>query len=212
MEKMIAKLIEAIEHDSIVTVKKLCQEGVDLTWPIAIGLEYDLEDHDTISVLSYAIRNYASVELIEVLLEHGCNLHEVDDDGLSTIDIAIKFKREDIIQFCVERGMDVNISHRKSGITPILLAACFNNTSIVELLLKNGADINALDGSGMSAKDYALKLGQKKIVNFLDSKGAKYNRNRKEAEKDLEEEVKEKLKGDMQNRATPTEDMGFDSI
>ena len=209
MKKITEELIEAIEHDSVVTVKKLCQAGVDLTTPITIGLEYDLEDHDQVSILSYAIRNHASLDLIEVLLAYGCDIHEVDDDGLSSLDIAIKFKREDLIQFCIDRGMDVNKSYRKSGITPIVLAACFNNTHIVELLLNNGAKINSLDGSGMSAKDYALKLGQKKMVEFLTSKGAKYHRNTKEAEKERTEEQK---RGDMQNRATPTDEMGFDSI
>jgi len=206
------RLIEAIENDSVVSVKKLCKSGIDLSRSITIGLEYDLEDHDQVSVLSYAIRNYASIELIEVLLEYGCDLHEIDDDGLSSIDIAIKFKREDIIQYCIDNGMDVNKSYRKSGITPIVLAACFNNTSIIELLLKNGAHINAHDGSGMSAKDYALKLGQKKTVDFLHEHGAKYNRNTKEANKEAAQEAEKKLKGDMQNRVKPNDDMGFDSI
>ncbi len=37
---------------------------------------------------------------------------------------------------------------------------------MIKLLIENGADINAKDRSGMGAKDYAQKLGQKRVVDF----------------------------------------------
>jgi ankyrin repeat protein len=82
------------------------------------------------------------------------------------------------------------------------LAACFNNIAIAQLLLDYGADINVQDSSGMSTKDYAKKLGQKKMLAFLDERGAKFNRYYQEAQKEE----------DINNRKAPTEDMGFDSI
>jgi len=202
------ELIETIENDNIVKMKALCRSGIDLSLPIDAGLEYGLEDPDYMPVLFFAIRKHASIEFIEVLLENGVNIKDVDDDGLSAIDIAIKFKREDVVNFCVEKGMDINATSRKSGITPILLASCFNNVSMVELLLKHGAKINAQDSNGMSAKDYAKKLGQKKMIAFLDEHGAKYNLYVQDARREAEEQKQ----GDMNNRPTPTDDMGFDSI
>jgi len=202
-------LIEAIKNDSIVTLKKLCKEGIDLNRPIDAGLEYGLEDPDYMSTLFFAIRKYSSIEFIEVLLEYGLELTQIDDDGLSAIDIAIKFKREDVIDFCVKNGMNVNDTHRPSGITPIVLAACFNNTHIVKQLINYGAEINSKDKQGMSAKDYAKKLGQKKMVLFLEEHGAKFNRYPEETKVVKEES---KPQGDMKNRQTPTDDMGFDSI
>ena len=202
------ELIETIENDNIVKMKALCKAGIDLSLPIDAGLEYGLEDPDYMPVLFFAIRKHASIEFIEVLLENGVNIKDVDDDGLSAIDIAIKFKREDVVNFCVEKGMDINATSRKSGITPILLASCFNNVSMVELLLKHGAKINAQDSNGMSAKDYAKKLGQKKMIAFLDEHGAKYNLYVQDARREAEEQKQ----GDMNNRPTPTDDMGFDSI
>jgi ankyrin repeat protein len=209
------ELIEAIENDNIVALKKLCKNGIDLTQPIDAGLEYGLEDPDYMPVLFFSIRKHASIEFIETLLENGLELKQIDEDGLSAIDIAIKFKREDIISFCIEKGMDINYTSRKSGITPIVLAACFNNISIVELLLKEGADINSRDKNGMSAKDYAKKLGQKKMVTFLHEHGAKYNLYPEDSLDEVTSKVSEsenKSKGDMKNREKPTEDMGFDSI
>ena len=202
------ELIETIENDSIVKMKALCKAGIDLSLPIDAGLEYGLEDPDYMPVLFFAIRKHASIEFIEVLLDNGLNIKDVDDDGLSAIDIAIKFKREDVVNFCVEKGMDINTTSRKSGITPILLASCFNNVSMVELLLKHGAKINAQDSNGMSAKDYAKKLGQKKMIVFLDEHGATYNLYVQDARREAEEQKQ----GDLNNRLTPTDDMGFDSI
>ena len=201
------ELIEVIENDNIVALKKLCKEGIDLNQPIDAGAEYGLEEPDYIPVLFYAIRKEVSVEFIEVLLANGLDIHQTDDDGLSAIDIAIKFKRLDVVQYCIDKGVDLNSTKRPSGIRPLTLAACFNNTQIAQLLLDNGADINSEDKMGMSAKDYAKKLGQKKMLAYLDERGAKFNRY---AQDTKVEPVKKQ--GDMKNRQAPTEDMGFDSI
>jgi ankyrin repeat protein len=208
------ELIEAIENDSIVTLKKLCRDGIDLSQPIDAAAEYGLEDSDYMPVLFYAIRKQASIEFIEVLLENGLALNQIDEDGLSAIDIAIKFKREDVIDFCVKHGMNVNDTSRPSGITPIVLAACFNNTKMVEQLISYGAEVNSQDKHGMSAKDYAKKLGQKKMVAFLHEHGARHNRYPEESDEkaDRVSDSTNQSKGDMKNREKPTEEMGFDSI
>jgi len=209
------ELIEVIENDSIVSLKKLCKAGIDLHQPIDAGLEYGLEDPDYMPVLFFAIRKHASIEFIEVLLENGLELNQIDDDGLSAIDIAIKFKREDIIDFCVKHGMNVNDTSRPSGITPIILAACFSNLRIAEQLINYGAEVNSQDKNGMSAKDYAKKLGQKKMVLFLHEHGARHNCYPEESGDDKASKVADiqnKSKGDMKNRIAPTDDMGFDSI
>ena len=201
------ELIEVIENDNIVALKKMCKEGIDLNQPIDAGLEYGLEDPDYMPVLFFAIRKHASIEFIEVLLENGLDIHQIDDDGLSAIDIAIKFKRLDIVQYCIDKGVDLNSTKRPSGIMPLTLAACFNSTEIVQLLLDNGAEINAEDRMGMSAKDYAKKLGQKKMLVYLDERGAKFSRY---AQDTKVEPLKKQ--GDTRNRQAPTDDMGFDSI
>ena len=165
---------EAIENDSIATLKSLVKKGVDITRPIIIGEEYDLEDYDTVTPLFYAIRKYASLELIEFLLENGADLFETDSDGVSALDTAIKFKRKDVVKYCIEKGFDLNVTKRKSGIRPLMLACCFSDLEMIQMLLDGGADLNAFDNVGMSAKDYAKKLGQKKTLEFLESKGARF--------------------------------------
>jgi uncharacterized protein len=168
-------LINAIKNDSIAALKTLLKNGVDLSKPIMLGCEYDLEDHDETTPLFFAIRSYASLEFIEALVENGADLFALDDQGLSAVDVAIKFKRKDIVSFCIDNGLDVNNTQRKSGITPLMLASCFNDIEMIELLLKNGADINKIDNHGMNAKDYAKRLGQKSVLAFLDKHGANFS-------------------------------------
>lgn len=113
--------------------------------------------------------------MIELFLEQGVDLFATDSDSVSALDMAIKFKRLDVIRFCIDKGFDLNVSKRKSGITPVMLAACFTGIEMMKLLLDNGGDVNTVDKSGMSPKDYAKKLGQKKMVEYLTEKGAKFN-------------------------------------
>ncbi len=168
------KITEAIERDSLALLKRAVAEGADINAPILIGEEYDLEEYDEISPLFYAIRNYASLELIEWMLANGVDLFAVDSDGISALDTAIKFKRKDVIALCIDKGFDLNTTARKSGITPVMLAACFNDTEMMQMLLDAGGDINAADKAGMSALDYARKLGQKKMQQYLEERGAKH--------------------------------------
>jgi len=169
------EVTQAIENDSVAKMKSLLKNGVDLKKPILIGEEYELEDYDEISPFFYAIRKYASMEMLELMLENGIDLHEVDSDGISALDMAIKFKRKDVIQFCLDRGFEINSSKRKSGITPVMLAACFSDIEMMQMLLDNGGEVNQTDKSGMAPKDYAKKLGQKRMLQFLDQKGARFS-------------------------------------
>ena len=168
-------LTEAIENDSVAKIKSLIRDGLDINRAILIGEEYDLEEYDEVSPIFYAIRKQASMEMIELLVENGADIMQLDSDGLSALDMAIKFKHKDMIKFCIDNNFDVNKSKRKSGITPIMLTACFSDIEMMQILIDAGANLDSLDSSGMSAKDYAKKLGQKKMIEFLDEKGAKYN-------------------------------------
>jgi len=169
------ELLLAIENDNLVKIRSLLEGGLDLSEPVIIGEEYGLDEPDEISILFYAIRNYATIEAIELLLKYGVDINQSDENGITALDIAIKYKRHDIIKLSIDRGIDINDSRRKSGITPIMLASCFSSIETIELLLEYGADINAKDNHGMTPKDYARKLGQKKVQEYLTLKGGEFS-------------------------------------
>ncbi len=168
-------LLEAMEHDSLVKMKKLLEAGLDLSKEVIIGDEYALDEPDEIGILFYAIRTHASLEAIELLLAYGVDIHALDGDKVSALDTAIKFKRLDVVRLCIQQGSDLNTTQRRSGILPLQLTACFGDIELATLLLDQGAKINATDKNGITAKDYAKKMGQKKMEAFLDQKGATFN-------------------------------------
>ena len=162
------ELLEAIERDSLVKMKKLLEEGIDLSTPVIIGEEYELDEYDEIGLLFYAIRKYASLEAIKLLLEYGLDLNALDDDKISALDTAIKFKRQDVVHLCIENGIDLNTTERKSGILPLQLAACIGDVEMAKLLISNGAKLDGVDKNGTDAKMYAKRLGQKRMLAFLE--------------------------------------------
>jgi len=162
------ELIEALDNDNLVKIKDILENGIDLSKQVIIGEEYELDEPDEIHIFFYAIRKHCSIEAIELLLEYGVDIFMLDENGISTLDTAIKFKREDIIKLCIKKGFDLNQSTRKSGIKPLMLTSCFGDTKTAKLLIDNGANVNARDKSGMNSLDYAKKLGQKKMEKFLE--------------------------------------------
>ena len=164
------ELLKALEHDSLPQIKKLLSSGnYDLNSDVEIGLEYDLDEYDEIPLLFWAIQSGVSLEAIELLLENGCDLKQTTREGVGAVDYAIKYRRDDIVRLCKENGVDLTTSKRKSGLTPLMLAASFNDIEMMKYLISLGADPKAKDNSGMDALDYAAKLGQKSAVKFLEN-------------------------------------------
>ncbi len=163
------ELLEAIEHDSLLEIKKLLKsKKYDLNSEVIVGAEYDLDEPDEIQLIFYLIQSGASLEAIELLMENGLDITYTNREGLGALDFAIKYRRADVIKLCKECGISLTQSKRKSGLTPLMLAASFNDIDMMKFLIAEGADINKKDNYGMSAIDYAYKLGQKSAAKFLE--------------------------------------------
>ena len=59
----------------------------------------------------------------------------------------------EIVKRLMELGSDVN--QKSEGMTPIMYAAKYNRTNILQLLIENGADIKAKSSKGITALKYA---------------------------------------------------------
>jgi len=164
------RLLEALKHDNLVSLRKLLSSGeIDLTQEIEVGSEYELDEPDEIPLLLYAIQYHASLDAIEILVDAGLDITEVNREGLGAIDIAIKYGRIDVLKLCYTHGVSMIESRRKSGITPIMLASSLNDHTIVKYLLDKGADIHAPDKYGMRAIDYVKRMGHKSMLEFIEN-------------------------------------------
>lgn len=65
----------------------------------------------------------------------------------------------------IEYGIDVN--ERSNGITPLMLAARYNNVEIINMLITAGADIKAKDEKGFNALKYAELSNAQQAVDSL---------------------------------------------
>lgn len=71
--------------------------------------------------------------------------------------LAVAIVKGDIetVKKFVEYGADVN--ETSNGLTPLMLAARYNQVEIIDVLLKNGAKVKAQDEKGNTALKYAEK-------------------------------------------------------
>jgi len=165
----VQELLKAIKHDTLPKIKELLKsKNYDLNSEVVVGEEYDLDEPDEIALPFYLIQTGASLEAIELLVENGMDITYHNREGLGAIDYAIKYRRKDIVELCKSKGVDLSVSARKSGLTPLMLAASFNDIEMMKFLIEQGANPKTKDRYGMNAIDYATKLGQKGAVKFLE--------------------------------------------
>ncbi len=82
---------------------------------------------------------------------------KVEAPAVSPFCISIVKGDYEMVKKMIELGTEVNSS--SAGMTPLMYAARYNRVDIVELLVKNGAKINAKNKKGLTAIKYAEQSG-----------------------------------------------------
>lgn len=66
----------------------------------------------------------------------------------------------------IELGADVN--EKSNGMTPAMFAARYNKTSILQLLVKHGAELKGKSIKGLTAMDYAKQSNANDVLAYLE--------------------------------------------
>jgi ankyrin repeat protein len=74
------------------------------------------------------------------------------------------------VEAFIQEGIDVNM--KVHGCTPLHCAARYGHKQVAQLLIAEGADVNAKDTRGRTPLDLAINRGRKEIVKLLLSRGA----------------------------------------
>ena len=113
------------------------------------------------------------VGVVEALIKHGADPNLGGGALTNPITAATKRAQHDILKLLVNApDIDVKVTGGEDQSTPLINAATQMSTEAVQLLLDNGADINALNAAGDTALIMAALRGEKACVDMLCDHGA----------------------------------------
>jgi ankyrin repeat protein len=104
------------------------------------------------------------------LLDAGADPNETDGNGFTLLYYCAIGNRTEVARLLIERGARVNAVDPR-GMTPLLYAtsADFGDSSMVDLLLKMGANPAARTREGLTAQDLAHKYGHTCLAPSFES-------------------------------------------
>ncbi|HAC31307.1 MAG TPA: hypothetical protein DCF70_01610 [Treponema sp.] len=108
-----------------------------------------LDEDDRNYIYAIVIENAKSLRFVNRVLDLGCGINNVIG-GRTLLHLATFSNCVESVKFFLEKGLDIEAkSDDDEGFTPLMLAACNNdNTEVIQFLIDNGADINALTSYG----------------------------------------------------------------
>ena len=90
---------------------------------------------------------------------------------LSRLHLAAEAGNEQIVQFLLEKGTDINARDGSQN-TPLHRAASYGHEQVAQLLLSTGADIEARDEDQRTPLHHAAENGHEQVAELLLEKGA----------------------------------------
>ncbi|KAK8126891.1 uncharacterized protein PG998_002650 [Apiospora kogelbergensis] len=119
----------------------------------------------------------AIIEVLQALLDHGCDVNCVEQDKKQTaLHYACMLSKPKVVSFLLENGADVGITGEYGG--SCLYLACDTGTvslEVVRTLVQSGVDVNACNRWHRSPLLEACKNASAEIVRFLTASGAHVN-------------------------------------
>ena len=159
------------------------------------GAEVNSPDNDNVTPLHLAI-NHNQFMLARLLLERGADANVENNEGKTPFHILSQSYIEDegiVVNFALllkNHGAEVD-TRDKANRTPLHLAIRRNRSMLVEILLENGADLNAENNEGMTPFQILVEKNTNDDSNLLDlaqvllKHGAEVNRRNKDGQNPL---------------------------
>lgn len=113
------------------------------------------------------------MELIHTLLEKKFNINSFTDKGVTIFYTAIKQRNLKIVELLLSFGADVNLRNLKTNRSPLQCAVGMLWYEVVEKLLIQGAEVNAVASDNECALSIALARRDERMTRLLLDYGGK---------------------------------------
>lgn len=169
-------LVSDAYYGDLVSVKNDLEDGADLS----AELYFDDEDRQYTDMLFNALHAAASggnEDVVSFLLDEGLPIDTPTPEGWTPLFIAARDGRSEAAKLLIFRGADLN-AQTDRGATALLMVLTQqypteeNRNSLLEYMLKRGADPNLADANGFSPLYYAAALKNQDALALLLEYGA----------------------------------------
>eukprot|EP00300_Choanocystis_sp_HF-7_P017139 c19641_g1_i6.p1 GENE.c19641_g1_i6~~c19641_g1_i6.p1 ORF type:complete len:237 (+),score=48.15 c19641_g1_i6:374-1084(+) len=145
----------ASQEGQMDAVKLLCQCGANVNTPNHIG-----------QTPVYVASQNGHFEVIQILCEFGARVNSHTQHGYTPLMIAVHYGRAPVVNLLIRFG--ANIEETYKGQSALMIAVNCNRSEMVQMLIGEGANVFAFDQNGVSARDWAVRRGNKQIVKIID--------------------------------------------
>jgi cytohesin len=181
-----SEFIEPIFFGKIDEVKRLIKAGVDVNEKFNWGATRD------ITALVFAVM-FAKAEICKVLIDAGADVNIKSTGDMTLLHHAAISSGDykDVAELLIAKGLDVNAKTTKYGeakdATPLHAAAGMGNINVAEVLIKNGAELDAkFSENHHTPLHLVAREGHKAVVELLIANGADVNAKMKHGETPLD--------------------------
>ena len=109
--------------------------------------------------------------IVRLLVEAGVDLDYQDNQGETALHIAARFGRKECTKILLNgtsrQKADPEVAEHTYGWTPLFIACVEGRTTIVQILIESGADLERVDTSGWTAIEHAALRGHMDVANAL---------------------------------------------
>lgn len=134
------------------------------------GVDINYKNDNRSTYLHIASDN-GNLDIVKFLISKGCNMYEVDNNGITALDTAVIYNNLNIVEFFISLGIPVEDSEEHSE-SALHMACAQGNLEMIKLLLKNGADINKLDENLNTVLHHAATNPDNcEVIQFLIDRG-----------------------------------------